>query len=156
MALSKSLATTAVLGLLTIVNFVTIQGQDCEIVLQGLAGSPTCANLQDNTKKVAGSAASGECATVKKMLATYSSVPGECCPALRSLVVSGCGCQPTFPKIVAAMGGISDIAEAQQLIKGTAYLIQEGACADAKFGGKVFNPCDGSVGVCAASRRKLY
>jgi hypothetical protein len=64
-------------------------GQDCEAVLAGLASSPACASLEDNTRKVAPQAADGSCASVQNMLKTFTAgVPAECCPALRTLVTS--------------------------------------------------------------------
>lgn len=64
---------------------------DCEAVLNGLASSPACANLQANTQAVAPKAAGAGCQTVKELEKTYTFIPPECCPALRTLVTNVSG-----------------------------------------------------------------
>lgn len=63
------------------------QSSECETVLNGLAGSPTCAQLQDTTQKYAPTVQNGDCAAVKSVLARFPTTT-ECCPALRRLVTS--------------------------------------------------------------------
>eukprot|EP00884_Botryococcus_braunii_P017330 jgi/Botrbrau1/4280/Bobra.0390s0020.1 len=127
-------------------------GQDCEAVLNGLASSPACAQLQSNTQIQAPKAAVGDCQTVQALQKTYASIPTECCPALRLLVTKGCACDKTFAATVAAFGGY-DAKSVVPVMQGTLKLIQEGICANAENGGRLVNPCDGSVGPCASSRR---